>query len=317
VCKREIEIQRNEKGIERIQRCTITHGCRGKLYQTKVLPDYVRGSIPPDIVGLDNWQQRRVLYDHEQTIERTSWTITHNLGTLPTVFVYVKRPTLDDPNHLEEITPQDIIVNDVNTITVVFDRAWSGVAQLVARQSDPHLLQPIVVTETTIVPPLQVSNNGEITIATRSATNYVGIELTYSTTQGDTKILSYAVDNQPSINSAWSDYDKVVVKGKVYTVRSFDGVTADMTSGDISTGSTFTFSHLNPTDGGSTGYRDIQPSEVILLLSSSPHETVDKITTRFVDVAVVTDPFALYYDSGEFYVVDSAVQSVYPPIRTT
>ena len=89
VCKRDIELEQNIKGLENIQRCTITHGCRGKLYQTKVLPDYVRGRLPDQVAGLDDWRQRTVLYNHEQTIESDSWLVNHNLGTFPSVSVFV------------------------------------------------------------------------------------------------------------------------------------------------------------------------------------------------------------------------------------
>ncbi len=61
VCKREKEYIRNVEGIEKIQRCTITHGCRGKLFQVELLPDYIRASSSARVLGLDEWRERKVL----------------------------------------------------------------------------------------------------------------------------------------------------------------------------------------------------------------------------------------------------------------
>ena len=140
VCTREIELQKNPNGVETIQRCKITHGCRGKLYQVDVLPDYIRGSLPDNVTGLENWVQRRVLSDHTQSIERSEWTVTHNLGAFPSYSVFVDRPLVDDLEHREEITPTDVEIVDSNTLILKFDRNWSGIAQFVARASDPQLL---------------------------------------------------------------------------------------------------------------------------------------------------------------------------------
>ena len=124
VCKREIELQRNKKGLESTNHCIITHGCRGELYQIDLFEDFIRGKFPDDVAGLDNWQQRKVLYNHSQTIERSTWNITHNMGTYPSVQVFVDRPIEGDEDNIEEIFPEDIIIVSKNTIQLVFDRAW-------------------------------------------------------------------------------------------------------------------------------------------------------------------------------------------------
>jgi len=283
--------------------------------------DYSRGSIPDDVVGLDNWRQRTVLYNHIQTIERSTWNVNHNLGTYPSVSVFVNRPTTTDPSNQEEITPTDIITVDSNNLKLVFDRAWSGIAQVVARQSDPNILQPVTTTTSTIATTQQISNLGEITLATRVATvgepSIVDVKLTFDSTQGTTNILTYAADNQPSTNSAWSDTNKVIIKGKIYTIRSFNGITSEMTAGTIGNGSTFRFSQIDKNDGA--GFVDIQSEEVLILLSSSPFGPYDKITTEYVDVSNITsvlNPFALFYDTGEFFASVDVINNTYPPIRS-
>jgi len=117
-CKRDIELIRNIEGLETVQRCVITLGCRGKLYQTKVHPDFTRAALPTDVLGLDNWLQRKVLHNHEQTIESTEWLVTHELGTFPAISVFVDRPTTEDPNNREEILPTDIRIVDNDTLTL-------------------------------------------------------------------------------------------------------------------------------------------------------------------------------------------------------
>ena len=327
-CKREIELQRNVYGLETPQRCKITHGCRGKLYQLNLKQDFIRGKIPARVTGLDDWQQRKVLYDHSQSIERDEWNIEHNLGNSVSVSVFVDRPTEDDPTNRDEIEPDDIIIVSPDEITLTFSRPYSGIAQLVARASDPQLLNPTVSATTTTTTSQQISNLGELTIATRIATvgqkTNVGIQLTYNTPQQTIQVADHIADDAPAIASPWSTFDKVVIKGSVYTVRSFNAIVARMATGVIGNGSTFRFTGIDEDGAGSpvstTGYRAPVKDEVLLLLASSPFTTVDKITTQIIDVSQITEsvnPFSLSYDTGEFFANTSILQTIYPPVRST
>ena len=118
VCKRTTQIPRNEKGLERIQRCIITQGCRGKLYQNNLFEDFVRGSLPDQVAGLNNWVQRKVLHNHEQPIERTEWIIEHNMGTLPTINVFIDQLGTDDRL---EIIPENVTIIDKNAVSLTFE----------------------------------------------------------------------------------------------------------------------------------------------------------------------------------------------------
>lgn len=320
VCKREVELQRNIAGLERVHRCTITLGCRGKLYQIKNLPDYIRESIPVEVSGLDDWQPRRALYNHTQTIARDSWVIAHNLGTNPAVSVFVNRPLQDNPTNQEEITPTDVVVVDKNTIRLVFDRAWSGVAQLVARQTDPALLHPITTEVTTATETYQrLTKNGEITIATSNSAwfgNPTNLDVTvrFTNALGVAYNKVFTVDNHPSINSPWLDFDQVVVKGKVYKIRSFNLIVPEILSGEIGSGSTVEILQV-AASGSPVTAQDIGPGEVLLLLTSAPYDTFDKITTKYIDVATTTAN-SIFYDTLEFYSITSTIQTTYPPIRS-
>jgi len=332
-CKRSIELSRNINGLETVGRCVITHGCRGSLYQTDLYPDYVRGNIPDPVVGLDDWKQRKILHDHQQSIERQEWIIEHNMGIIPTVVVLVDRPLQDNPDNQEEIIPTDVIAIDDNITKLIFDRPWSGKAQLISKQSDPDLLRPKSRIIETVDEPIRISNNGEITIATRInpalsnpdlSSEVISVVMSFNATSGAIIEEAYSADDQPSLNSPWrgSDYDRIVVNVKSnrqpYTVRSYNALTPNFTSGTIDTGSTFQFIGVDPEPGESgSSVRDIDDGEILILLASDPYDIVDKITNQYIDVKSVSsteNPFGFFYNNGEFYATTDIVNNVFPAI---
>lgn len=322
VCKRDLDTVRNIEGLERVDRCTITHGCRGKMYQKGLFPDYKRGQLPHEVIGLDDWQQRRVLYDHTQAIESDRWLIQHNLGTVPSISVFVDRPLVDDADNRDEIIPEDVQIVTSDVMILVFARPYSGIAQLVARQSDPDLVSPHIrdvvdATQTAT----QFSATGEVTIATRLVEGLeppaINIQIAYQTTGGGEQLVSYTADDQPSIQSPWSDVDTVVIRGKIYTIRSFNAIIAEMTTGAIGNGSTFRFVDIDVV--GMAAFRPIERTEILLMLATSPYDTVDKVTNKFIDVSDVTateNPFGFIYDTGELYALDTIVRPLFPPIHS-
>ncbi len=324
VCKRDIELEQNIKGLENIQRCTITHGCRGKLYQTKVLPDFVRGRLPDQVAGLDDWRQRKVLYNHEQTIERENWIIKHDLGTFPSISVFINVPTEANPGNQEEIIPIDTVIVDEDNIILTFGSAVAGLAQLVARQSDPDLLRPFVGLNISTEELQQLSLTGDIAIATRISTvgepSDIDLGVEYTTTTNAIITNTYTADAaELNTNSAWSDIDKVIIKGKTFTIRSFNGLISEMQNETIASGSTFKFTSI--ADAGSPQTfttRTIAQDEVYILFASDPFDNIDKITTQYIDVFDVNESnnnFTFVYDTGEFFSDKEAIQDTYPPIR--
>lgn len=322
-CKREIELQRNIEGVEHVGRCNITHGCRGKLYQVDLHPDYIRGSLPDSVSGLDDWRGRKVLHNHQQAVERTEWTIVHNMGVVPSVSAFGDRPIEGNLKNRVEITPTDTVIVNDNTIKLVFDRPWSGIAQLVARQSDPDLFKPVIREQVAVESPLQLSAEGEITIATKvgtiSPTTNIILDITYATPTNTDLTVQYTADTAPSILSPWVDYDEgIIVKGSIYTVRSFNALIPEMTTGAILSGSTFKFTGIDTTGTG-TATVAINPGDVLILLADSPFEAVDKIVDRYIDVTDVSaskNPNGFYYNGGEFFADPTVERSVYPHIRS-
>ena len=120
-------------------------------------------------------------------------------------------------------------------------------------------------------------------------------------------------------NSSWRDIDKVIIKGKIYTIRSFDGIYSDITNDVVASGSTFRFTAINEDPSGSGVDRDIAEDEVYILFAQAPYDSVDKETDQYIDVYDVTltqNQFALVYDTNEFYADPDIIQNVYPPIRS-
>jgi len=260
VCKRTINLVQNKAGLDHIGNCNITLGCRGQLVQQEVYLDYIRGSLPPDVVGLKNWVQRQVLFNFTQTVERQTWVITHNLGTLPSVQVYVNISTSGGGTTLEEILPTEIIYNSDDQLTLILPAAYSGIAQLIARASNPDILnprpQPAPVTTS---PTIQLTNQGEITIATRVSTIDIPLglvnpvtglpypmagltlTLTYTPSAGTPLSVTYVASNITSELSPWSDTARVLFQGKVYTVRTFNVQTG---AGAIANGSAVALTNI-------------------------------------------------------------------------
>ncbi|MGI0075824.1 MAG: hypothetical protein ACREAU_00265 [Nitrosopumilaceae archaeon] len=316
-CKRFIELQQSSKSMEIINRCVITHGCRGRLYQTRVFQDFIRGKPLVDEIGIDNWLQRRILFDFIQRIESTSWIIVHDLGSIPSVQVLVDTPTLEEPNLTTEIIPNNIIHVDEDNTILEFDRPRSGTAQLIARTSDPDLLNAGIQILNVATENVQLSSNGELSIATKIETigtnPTVALVLQYQTPLGGIFDIIYTADDQPALDSPWRDFNRVIISGKTYTVRSFDGIVGEIVRGLIITGSTVKVTQIDPLGGNI--FRSIVPGEVLFLLSKPPFSVFDKKLDQFIDTfSTATSP--LTYAEGGFFASPKSLRTIYPLIRS-
>lgn len=334
-CKRAEQIPQNIYGLEVIGRCVFTLGCRGKLSQTDYLPDHTRAALPDNVPGLTNWEPRNVLFNFTQTITNNKWTIVHNLGTFPAVVVFVNVPTSSDPHATQQIIP-DVSIVSPNELILEFDRPYSGVAQLIARSSDPTLLQEtITTTPQPSTAPVQLTNLGYFTIATRvdkfGSLTGMNIETQLTLNGGQTSSSTFASSTSLDSNTAWSDITKVVIRGKVYILREFNALTGDIRTGQVAIGTLFRFQGFDVTldsiidyvvdsvDQVSLSPPLIQPGDMYLLLSNSPFTTVDKNTTQIVDITSVTttkNSDSFFYSNLEFFVEPSIIQNIYPPIRS-
>lgn len=252
-CKRQIDLVQNQEGLEWVGHCNITLGCRGTLYQVDVKPDFTRGTPTPNVVGLKNWVQRKVLFNFTQAVARSEWVIEHDLGTAPAVVVFINQPTQEDPTAQVEILPEEILYDNENKLTLVFPTSYSGIAQCIARSSNPDLLAPRPVPPvSTKAPTIQLSNQGVLTIATKilSVGNPTNMSVTLAYRLGSNDVstnITYTASNTPANLSPWEDTNTVIIKGKSYTVRTFNIQTAQTISGQVSNGSTVQLVSINST----------------------------------------------------------------------
>lgn len=316
-CERTIEVPRQPKGLEVMSRCIITQGCRGKLFQTDLKIDYVRGQFPPRVEGLDDWIQRQALFTYRQTVENDEWVVEHNLGSNPAIQVFVDRP-----NGLLEIIPLEIEIVDANNTIIRFDRDETGIAQLVSRITNPDILQALAVPEEQ-VNITQITNGSELTFATLYAASgsplnaNITVDITYVLNNGTTLLKQYLVDDNPSITSPWVNYNEIIFKGRTYLVRSFNIIIPEITNGTISNGASFYFSNIsNQIAGTYTGFR---PLESIILLANDPYAIADKNKSQFINLLSINSALdatnAFFYNNGELFASNNIIQSVFPPIR--
>lgn len=316
-CKRVIELPENKKGMEIVRRCIITDGCKGKLDRSDYKPAYTAGTPPPDVAGLTNWIQRKILYTHEQTLSSTQWRIVHDLNTIPSTQTYVKRLTAGGGTELVEIQPTSIDIISNNEILINFSLSQTGTAQCIARSSS--IGQKITTLEekieTTTDEIIQITNQTELTIATLSSTfsNESDMILNIEFLSSDTLELihseSVVFDTTPDFQSPWRDYKDVLINGKVYHVRSTDIDFNNIVSNKVKNYSPFYFT----LDGNTSNN-----NEVFILLATPPYDKFDKDPNNLIDISSVissTAAVSYYYNQNELYAYDNIKEKVFPLIR--
>jgi hypothetical protein len=255
VCERIIELANNPHGLEIIDRCIITDGCRGSLYQTAYKQDLQRGQHPPRVEGLLDWSHRRVIYDHVQSIKKTEWLIKHNLESFPVISVTVARPKAIDISsglNLEvvdltklveyveyDLSKLDVETIDQNNLKLIFPIEESGKAQLITYTSQtPDQIKE--VNQQKVVEIEQdtklLTNTHTLAIGTleKSLSNQYdyGIGLEFEL-EDDRFTMFYIVDSSPNIKSPWSDFDVVYLKNKSYVSRSLDFTEPSINLSDV------------------------------------------------------------------------------------
>jgi hypothetical protein len=318
-CKRRVRVPANKQGMEVMQRCIITYNCQGKLNRvTQTKEINATPAFPPEVEGLQDWHQRKVLYTHEQPVQSNQWIVKHNLANRPILHVYVYRDTSSGSATLEPGTPTSTQIVDSNTVILTFDVAVSGLVQCIALSSE-NTVNPMALSSTSSdTAPVQISTNaGEITIATLATSPMVSLGVTFYSGSSSNNTIEYVgIDYVPSINSPWAGYESIVANGNQYILRSFNIVTTPnaplyFSVGAISNGSLFYPYSFN-------GSGQPQPGEVLLLLSRSPHTNVDRVYDQYIDLGYINSSQPeLYYAQGKAYAQKSVIRSIYPHILLT
>jgi len=329
VCDRIIDIPQNKKGLEVMQRCIITGGCRGKLSQLDVKPDHIRGNFPERVDDLNDFVKRQTLYNHKQSVKLSQWEIVHNLGIVPSIQVFVERPkdvnlnevdiSVIDPNsliELVELVPDSIEIIDGNRIRLNFLQPEKGVAQLVAKSTKPQEIesQDVAADEIVVV---GLSNDSELTIATKNSDSIIRIGLTFKTPDGVFFQREHLVDNV-SIRSAWVDYDEVLISGTKYIVRSFNFVDNDPIFGsDIPNGSAMFVHGISSDLTLGNPLTSLKRREVLGLLTNYPYQVQDKNVEQYFDFQSVTISNVnsqTIYDENDLLIEINSLSSVFPAI---
>jgi len=317
-CNRIIDIPQNTNGLEVIQNCIITDGCHGKLSQIDVKLDHIRGNFPSKVDNLNDYIQRKILYNHKQSIKLTEWNIIHNLGIAPFIQIFIERPKIiedlenvdltntDSLVELIETEPDYIEIISINEIRVGFPRPEKGIAQLIAKSSNKKQIIASTLVDTKINY-VQLSNTSEVTIGTLDDSNNITLDIMFYLPDGSTSLISYTVDNNPSINSPWVDYNKIY-NGKTYTVRSFNLFDEDFST--VETGSSFSIEAINGLQ--------VNKNDLLFLLTKYPYSTNDKIIDKYLDIYDVDDTNSLnttLYNNGEMSINEEKITKIYPYIK--
>lgn len=314
-CSRKLRVMTNRTGLDVLVRCNITHGCQGKLHRLTIAKEIAdTPAIAPEVVGLQDWFQRKILYTHTQTVQAATWLIKHNLANKPIIQLYVNS-VVNGIQQLVNTIPTTTTIIDANTVKLTFNVAVSGVAQCITLASqnstNPNATDTVPVS-TDIV---QLTNDfGELTIATLESSPFIGIKITYYTSlpTGNVIVEYPSIDNITSVDSPWVGARTGVINGKRYTIRSFNLLTTPLGPsyfdvGAIPNGSAFKITTINNSP--------IKSGDCLILMGASPFASVDRNTTQYVDVSFVSEASPeSFYASGKAYIDPSAIRTTYPAI---
>lgn len=354
-CKRDVYRKQNTQGIDIVGRCIITDGCKGKLLQKEIKPSHAVGHSTAPVIGLRDWEPRKILYTHTQGLAKKQWVIQHNMGGMPIVNVFSY--SVDGSLKLNPIVPLDIEFTSSNVVTISFATSVAGVSQLLMRSSvadqsittlKPRLIESnfnpdLFILSESLFMTNGAESYGELTIATRVATrdrlNYgfdpyeeFVIQPHYLSPATGKEILPLmpamhfrAVDKLPvdTASSPWAGVTKTVIQGAQYIVRSANihPAAGTLPTLGIPEGSPvyFTVKLWNAAEQAYTTDRVLKKGELLGLMADSPFLTVDKILDKYVDLSQVTEataPRQLVYTDYNWRVNPSLLTKTYPTIIT-
>lgn len=347
VCKREIEILENTKGLSVFAKCIVTQGCRGKLHKTSRNPNNIRESFPSPVPTLDDFTPRGTLYEHTQDILSTVWKIKHSLGVSPAVDVFIR----DELGVHTILAPDSYEFRfiDKNTVHIIFAQPSRGKVHCIARSSVPKTALPLVDssqlfqvtvggTFTFAIPKLLTKFNGVPTV-TPTPTLPLDLE---SATPDDIQIeISVQKPNEeevicfetlPSLQSTspWSGWTEILIRKRrhsyvrmknILNFRIFDD--SNLSFDDIPNGTIIKFLRINY----GTGIWEVIPSRgLFMLLANKPFGAIDKVKDKLIDVGELitlvdtgnpenNDVIAFSYYDGEVFIDNANLETTYPPIE--
>jgi len=334
ICDREIDLLENKKGLSTFSKCVITYGCKGKLLSVKRNPDNIRESFPPEVAGLEDFSQRRVIFDFNQNFPSNIWSIIHDLNTSPSVSVYV----VNSLGKLVELDQDEytVIVVNSNQIKIKFNNTYTGKAQLVSRNSIKTI--PTAVQNTSNLS--QATANGYFVFAVpKYLTKFeypptilptpeapydlsnvpIRIEISVKKPNEEEEICTEYLDNT-LISTPWNGWNEVLIRKRrnyylfsknILTFRTLG--TDNPSFSSIPNGTQLKITRI---DYGTGVLQPLESEGLYILLSNSPYTTGDKVRNKLIDVGDMVDNDFDYftYDTSDFYTNSQNVAKTYPDI---
>lgn len=307
-CNRSIKVSERTDGMNITYNCNITAGCHGRLHKIlNPVESSKAKSIPESVTGLDNWSQRRLLYNHIQRFASTTWRVQHNLQTLPDVHVFIRGGGDANDEYSEQITPKQIELVDGNVCILHFDIPRFGLAQCVTTLS--QLNEERVVEDE--VEWIQISNRGALTIAHDLLTVGMDVDIVVSPSNAPKvkQDIQYAdIRNVTTGRSAWYGASEMYINNRTKPIGSFDVMTP-------TTGMTYmTDNRYNILSVDFTHIPDSM-REYMILMSNAPYTQADRIYDQYVDISLLPENKGdVIIQNGEMYIRgdSKAIRYVYP-----
>lgn len=309
-CHRSTLVDSNPYGIDILRRCSLTSQCKGSLFS--VLVDTTNIDIADDTTtNADGWTARQVFKQHTQTVKSRTWVIKHGISSQPTVYVYESNSSSSSSltwTRLTEFT--HVIVADGES-EITFSEPRAGIAHITSLAS--RVVPQTAAAVTTTVQPISTLSS-EITIATLSDTDRIGITLTFFDTGAatSTPIEYISIPVGPSAESAWFGASTALINGRRYYLRSFNLVTSPLAQGYFTSG--LIVDGNGAFVSGINGHLP-QRGECMILLSDSPHQVVDRVTTSVMDASDIstTEQYA-FIKEKTLMIGRPLIKTTYPPI---
>lgn len=324
-CKRQISKLENPNGLTVYGKCIITEGCLGQLNRLSRNIDSIRETFPSEVIGLLDYTPRLALFTFPQNIPSSSWQVPHNLSTSPAVVVFIA----DTSGNLSQLDPEKFTITIVNQNNIIlnFTQQYSGVAQCISRSTSNVVVPPAVSSM------FQVTNGGVLSLAVQqlivnTSSQVPNVDMT--TTTFTVQITVTQPSQQPvhsvetigtalNTTSPWENWPKILVRKRknyltrtknIYAFSGFGGGGTFATT-NIANG---TKVQISLVQFPFSQYRPIDSREMLVLLSNSPYDAIDKIRNKIIDLGEMLDANTNYfvYNNGELFVDTSNIEISYP-----
>ncbi len=335
VCKRDIELVENERGMTTFSRCIITDGCRGKLIVQHRNPDNMVRKFATEVPGLKDFILKNNIFNFVQTTPQYNWIITHNLNSNPVIKIYIN----DSNGTSKRLSPNTYSISFINSdrLIVTFSQNFSGIAQLISRTSQPTNL---VTAPSPIVDSLITSKGTFIFAIPQKLTKftYPPTILPYPTLPLDlykkvikiqiliTKPAKEPIQSVETLDfnltgTPWSNWPSILVrKRKNYYILSkniLKFVTFGnpyLTASDIPDNTTVKITGI---DYGTGVIQPIDNEGLLLLTAKPPFYPNDKIINSLINIGDLQSDsdHGFVYKNGDLYLNSKNISNTYPDIQ--